>query len=82
MRLTKTLASAALATLVGTTSIAGGFAPEVVEAPVVIVEPEQPRSTWGVVIPLVVVAALIALAASRDDDNDDEAVEAAMDING
>lgn len=72
MRLTKTLASAALATLVGTTSIAGGFAPEVVEAPVVIVEPEQPRSTWGVVIPLVAVAALIALAASRDNDNDDD----------
>lgn len=66
MRLTKTLASAALAAVVGTSAMAGGFAAEVVEAPVVIVEPEASPSTWGIVIPLVAVAALIALASSDD----------------
>ncbi len=66
MRLTKTLASAAVATLIATSAFAGGFAPEIVEAPVVIVEPEASPSTWGIVIPLVAVAALIALASSDD----------------
>ncbi len=64
----KTLTASAIAATIATSSIAGGFAPEIIEAPVVIVEPEQSRSTWGIVIPIIAIAALIALAADNDDD--------------
>ncbi len=33
-------------------AIAGGFAQEVVEAPVVVVEPEAETSSWGIILPL------------------------------
>ncbi len=71
MRVTKTLISAALAASIATSSLAGGFSPVVDEAPVVIVEPEQERSTWGIVIPLIVVVGLICLATCGSDDDDE-----------
>lgn len=65
MRLNKTLAASAVAVMMGTSAMAGGMAVEVVEPPVVIVEPEETRSTWGIVVPVVAIAALIALAQSN-----------------
>ena len=67
MRITKTLTAAALATLVAGSAIAGGFAAEIVEAPVVIVEPEVARSSWGIILPLAALALLVGLASSSDD---------------
>ncbi|ARO15750.1 hypothetical protein BVG79_02410 [Ketogulonicigenium robustum] len=64
MRLTKTLIAAALATTVAGSAIAGGFAAEVVEPPVVIVEPEAPTSSWGIILPIAVLVGLVALASS------------------
>ncbi len=66
MRITKTLIAAALATTVAGSAIAGGFAAEVVEAPVVVVEPEVQRSSWGIILPLAALALLIGLAVSTD----------------
>ncbi len=64
MRLTKTLVAAALiASTVGGAAFAGGFAAEVIEAPVVIVEPPAPRSSWGIILPIAAVVLLIALAS-------------------
>jgi hypothetical protein len=71
MRLTKTLTAAALASLVAGSAIAGGFAQEVVEAPVVVVEPEAETSTWGIILPLAALGLLVALAASSDDGEDE-----------
>ena len=67
MRLTKTLTAAALASLVAGSAIAGGFAQEVVEAPVVVVEPVAETSSWGIVLPLAALGLLVALAVSSDD---------------
>ena len=68
MRLTKTLIAAAVATTFAGTAMAGGFADEIVEAPVVVVEPAVAvGSLPGWVIPAVLVAGLVALAASGDD---------------
>ncbi|GGL53644.1 hypothetical protein [Wenxinia marina] len=63
----------ALATLPAGAALAGGFADEIVEAPVQIVEPVAPRGSLpGWVIPAVLVAGLVALAVSGDDSDDDE----------
>jgi hypothetical protein len=67
MRITKILTAAALATLVAGSAIAGGFAQEIVEAPVVVVEPEVQRSSWGIILPLAALALLVGLASSGDD---------------
>ena len=68
MRITKTLIAAAVATTFAGSALAGGFADEIVEAPVVIVEPVAPAGSLpGWVIPAVLVAGLVALAASGDD---------------
>lgn len=69
MRLTKTLLAATTAVaFASTTAMAGGFADEIVEAPVVVVEPEAPAGSLpGWVIPAVLVAGLVALAVSGDD---------------
>jgi len=67
MRLTKTLIAAALATTVGGTAFAGGFAPAIIEQPVVVIEPVATRSSWGIILPLAAVALLIALASSSSD---------------
>jgi hypothetical protein len=71
MRLTKTLTAAVLASLVAGSAIAGGFAQEVVEAPVVIVEPVAETSSWGIILPLAALGLLVALAVSSDDSEDE-----------
>ena len=72
MRLTKTLTAAALASLVAGSAIAGGFAQEVVEAPVVVVEPVAETSSWGIILPLAALGLLVALAVSSDDGDEEE----------
>lgn len=71
MRLTKIMTAAALASLVAGSAIAGGFAQEVVEAPVVVVEPVAETSTWGIILPLAALGLLVALAASSDDGDEE-----------
>jgi len=63
----KTLALAAAMAAFGTHAFAGGFAPIVVDPqPVVVVEPEQPRSTFGVLLPLLLLGGLVAAAVAAD----------------
>lgn len=71
MRLTKTLTAAVLASLVAGSAMAGGFAQEVVEAPVAIVEPVAETSSWGIILPLAALGLLVALAVSSDDSSDE-----------
>jgi len=75
MRITKTLTAAAVATLVAGTAMAGGFAQEVVEAPVVVVEPVAETSTWGIILPLAALGLLVALAASSEDGDETDGTE-------
>lgn len=73
MKHLKSLALAAALAAAGSQALAGGFAPVVAEpAPVVVVEPEAPRSTWGILLPLLLVGALVAVAVANDDDDDEE----------
>ena len=54
MRLTRSIALAAAMTAAAGSAFAGGFAPVVpVAEPVVVVEPTAPRSSFGLVLPLV-----------------------------
>ena len=68
MRLTKTLLAAAVGTAaLASSAVAGGFSDEIVEAPVVVVEPEPARGSLpGWVIPAALAAGFIALALSDD----------------
>jgi hypothetical protein len=70
MRLTKTLIAAAVATAFAGTAMAGGFAAEIVEPPVVAVVEEPAGSSYGWILPVVALAALAALAYTQL--NDDE----------
>ena len=73
MRLTKTLLAASIAATLASQAFAGGFAPVVVDPePVVVVEPEPQRSTFGILLPLALLGGLVALAVASDDDEDDE----------
>ncbi|MBP1805287.1 hypothetical protein [Rubellimicrobium aerolatum] len=73
MRLTKALLASALAATLASQAVAGGFAPVVAEPePVVVVEPEAPRSTWGLLLPLALLGGLVAIAVAADEDDDDE----------
>ncbi|TNC71796.1 hypothetical protein [Rubellimicrobium roseum] len=67
--------SAAVAATVAGQAVAGGFAPVVAEptpvAPEVIVEPEAPRSTFGLLLPLALLGGLVAIAVASDDDEGD-----------
>jgi hypothetical protein len=66
----KSLALAAALASVATQSLAGGFAPVVVDPePVVVVEPEAPRSTFGILLPLLLLGALVVIATQDDDDD-------------
>jgi hypothetical protein len=67
MRLLKSLVLAATVTGVAGHAVAGGFAAEVIEPPVVVVEPEPQRSSLGVILPLVILGALIAVAVANED---------------
>ena len=71
MRLTKTLTAAAVASLVAGSAIAGGFAQEVVEAPIAVVEPVAETSSWGIILPLAALGLLVALAVSSDDSEEE-----------
>ena len=73
MRLTKTLLAAAIGATLASQAVAGGFAPVVVEPqpqPTVIVEPEAPRSTFGILLPLALLGGLVALAVAAEDDDE------------
>ncbi len=68
MALIKTLAAAAVASTVAGSAMAGGFATEIVEPPVVVVTPEAVTGSLpGWVIPAVIVAALVGVAVASDD---------------
>ncbi len=71
MRLTKTLTAAAIASLFASSAFAGGFAQEVVEAPVVVVDTVEETSSWGIFLPLAALGLLVALAVSSDDSEDE-----------
>ena len=73
MRLTKTVLAAAVAATLASQAVAGGFAPVVVEpavTPTVIVEPDAPRSTCGILLPLALLGGLVALAVANEDDDE------------
>jgi hypothetical protein len=71
MRLTKTLLAAVIGATLASQAVAGGFAPVVVEPqPTVIVEPEAPRSTFGILLPLALLGGLVALAVAAEDDDE------------
>ncbi len=73
MRHLKSLALATALVAAGTQAFAGGFAPVVDVAPVepvVVVEPEAPRSTFGILLPLALLGGLVALAVASDDDSE------------
>lgn len=71
MRLTKALLAASVAAVMASQAVAGGFAPVVVDPePVVVVEPEAPRSTFGILLPLALAGGLIALALAAEDDTE------------
>ena len=73
MRHLKSLALAAAMAAAAGQAVAGGFAPVVAEpvpAPVVVTEPAPARSTWGIILPLVLLGGLVALAVSNSDDDD------------
>ena len=60
MRLFKSLALAAAVATVAGQAIAGGFAPVVpAPEPVVVVEPTAPRSSFGIILPLVLLGGLV-----------------------
>ena len=66
MRITKTLAAAAVIAAAGTTAFAGGLAPEVMEAPVVVVDTPMAAGSSvpaGYVV-LGLLAALVAASGS------------------
>ena len=74
MRLIKSLAVSAIALTMAGQAVAGGFAPVVdapAPAPVVIAEPEAPRSSIGIILPLALLAGLVAVALANDDDETD-----------
>jgi hypothetical protein len=59
----KSLALAAALIAAATPTLAGGFAPAVVEPdPVVVVEPTATRSVWGLLLPLLLLGAVAAVA--------------------
>ncbi len=65
MRITKTLAAAAVIAVAGSAATAGGLAPEIMEAPVVVVDPVAPTGSInsGYVV-LGLLAALVAASGS------------------
>ena len=64
------LAAAAAIAVTATTATAGGLAPQIEEAPVVIVDPVEPTSSLtGLIVPAILVA-LIAVAATAESDSD------------
>ena len=67
MRLTQTLVAAAAATMIATAGVAGGFAPAVVQPDVVVIEPMESASSWGIILPIAALVLLAGLAAASGD---------------
>ena len=67
------LTAAAALALSSTAAVAGGLAPAVIEAPVVVVDTPAPAASSlpGYVIPLALLAALAAAAAAESDSDSD-----------
>lgn len=76
MRCFKHLALTAAFVAASAPAFAGGFAPVIVSPapaePVVIVEPDTPRSTFGFLLPLGLAAGLVALAIAADEESPEE----------
>ncbi len=64
MRLTKTLAAAAVIAVAGSAATAGGLAPEVMEAPVVMVDTPAPAPAGSINSGYIVLGLLAALVAA------------------
>lgn len=63
------LAAAAAIAVSATTATAGGLAPEVMEAPVVMVDAPAPASSLGGMLVPVILLALLAAAAAAESDS-------------
>ena len=77
MRLTTTLAAAAALAVSGFAATAGGLSDEVMEAPVVAVEPEMEPAGSSISPTFIILGVLAALliaayVANEDDDDDDD----------
>ena len=77
MRILSTLVAAASITALATASVAGGLSDEVMEAPVVAVEPEMEPAGSSISPTFIIVGVLAALliaayVANEDDDDDDD----------
>ena len=71
MRLTNALLAAAVPATMAGQAVPGAFAPVVAEPePVVVVEPEARRSTFGILLPLALLGGLVALAVASEDDDE------------
>ena len=70
MRLTKTLAVAAALAVTGVAATAGGLSNEVMEAPVVMVEPAPATSSVSPTYIVLGVLAALLIAAAAADNND------------
>ncbi len=72
----KSLVLAAAAATLASQAVAGGFAPvggdAAPGAPIEVVEPAAPRSTFGILLPLALLGGLVALAVASDDESEDE----------
>lgn len=66
MRMTKVFATAAAVAVLSTSAFAGGMAPEVMEAPVVAVEPAPAGSSINPAFVVVGVLAALLIAAAAD----------------
>lgn len=74
MRILTTLIAATAIAGLTTAATAGGLAPEVMEAPVVIAEPAPAGSSINPAFVVVGVLAALLIAASLDDSDDEEEV--------
>ena len=77
MRLTTTLAAAAALAVSGFAATAGGLSDEVMEAPVVAVEPEMEPAGYSISPTFIILGVLAAhknaaYVANEDDDDDDD----------
>ncbi|MBQ2260056.1 MAG: hypothetical protein II336_01660 [Loktanella sp.] len=66
MRMTKVFATAAVVAALSTTAFAGGLAPEVMEAPVVVAEPAPAGSSINPAFIVVGILAALLIAAAAD----------------
>ena len=67
MRFSRVATAAILVTVGAGQALAGGFGPTIVESEaLVVVEPEAPRSSFGILLPPLLVGGLVAAASSND----------------